>query len=156
LHSATAPGAVQSLLSLGVSPYFLCTSLLAVVGQRLMRTLNPQSKVALDLPMQDEIFTDIRPWLEIGQEPKVYAARAQGDANFGYSGRTGVFELMSLTPPLRELILEMRPAAEIQQRAIEGGMLDLRRAALLKVAQGITTFDEMQRVLPESELWLDQ
>jgi type II secretory ATPase GspE/PulE/Tfp pilus assembly ATPase PilB-like protein len=62
---------------------------------------------------------------------------------------------MMLNPRIRDMILQMRPARELQQAAVADGMLDLRRAALLKVAQGMTTFDEMQRVLPDAEMWFD-
>ncbi|MDX1945797.1 MAG: ATPase, T2SS/T4P/T4SS family [Pirellulaceae bacterium] len=155
LHSATAPLAVQSLLSLGVSPYFLCTSLVAVVGQRLMRTLNDRTKTPLDLSIAPQLFEDVQPWLDLGFTPQAFAASSNGDPNFGYAGRAGAFEIMTLSPKLRDMVLQMRPARELQQAAVAEGMLDLRRAALLKVAQGITTFDEMQRVLPDSELWFD-
>lgn len=151
LHSATAAGAIQSLLSFGVSPYFLCTSILAVIGQRLMRTLSQRTRRPMDLSIQPHIFDEIRPWLELGEGTSAFAAGDGPDG--GYDGRTGVFEIMSLTPALRTMILESRPAVEIQQKALEEGMIDFRRASLMKVAQGITTFDEMQRILPSGEGW---
>ena len=155
LHAAVAATGVQSMLSLGVKPYFLCTSLLAVLGQRLMRTLRMDTRVPIDLSSAPHTFDEVRDWLEYGQGNVAYAASADGDRNEGYIGRTGVYEVMTLTPSVRRMIQEARPASELHNRAVEDGMLDFRRAALLKVAQGITTFDEMQRILPTGDTWLD-
>lgn len=155
LHASVAATAIQSLLTLGVSPYFLCTSLLAVICQRLIRTLQPQSRVPIDLTNAPHTFDEIRPWLEYGQGGTAFAASADGDCNEGYSGRSGVFEVMTPTPTIRRMITDMRPAGEIQSQAVDEGMLDFRRASLLKVAQGVTTFDEMQRILPTGDTWID-
>jgi type II secretory ATPase GspE/PulE/Tfp pilus assembly ATPase PilB-like protein len=67
----------------------------------------------------------------------------------------GVFEIMSLNRQLRKLILEARPADELQQAAIASGMVEFRRAAMLKVAQGITTTEEVLRELPAEYLGLE-
>jgi type II secretory ATPase GspE/PulE/Tfp pilus assembly ATPase PilB-like protein len=155
LHASVAATAIQSLLSLGVSPYFLCTSLLAVTCQRLIRTLRPETRVPIDLSSAPHTFDEIRPWLDYNQGNTAYAASAEGDRNEGYASRTGVFEVMTPSPAIRRLITDMRPASDIQSRAVEEGMLDFRRASLLKVAQGITTFDEMQRILPTGDTWID-
>jgi general secretion pathway protein E len=155
LHASVAATAIQSLLTLGTSPYFLCTSLLAVVCQRLLRTLKPESRVPIDLSGAPHTFDEIRPWLEYGQGTTAYAASADGDRNEGYAGRTAAFEVMAPSPAIRRMITDMRPASDIQARAVEDGMLDFRRACMLKVAQGITTFDEMQRILPTGDTWID-
>lgn len=149
LHSATAAGAVQSLLSLGVSPYFLCTSMLAVIGQRLMRTLSTKSRRPLEVAPQPSVFDEVRPWLESPEAVTPFAAGEGPDG--GYDGRTGVFEILALSPALRGMVLATRPARELHQKALEEGMVDFRRAALLKIAQGLTTFEEMQRILPAGE-----
>jgi type II secretory ATPase GspE/PulE/Tfp pilus assembly ATPase PilB-like protein len=155
LHASVAATAIQSFLTLGVSPYFLCTSLLAVICQRLARTLRPETRVPIDLSSAPNTFDEVRPWLEYGQGTVAYAASAEGDRNEGYAGRCGIFEVMTPSPSIRRFITDMRPASDIQSRAVEEGMLDFRRACLLKVAQGITTFDEMQRILPTGDTWID-
>jgi len=147
LHAPVAAAAAQSLLSLGVPRYLLCESLLCIAGQRLMRTVNPETALPVDLSSAPMTFEEVQPWLA---EPvtSVRAASHGPDGIEDYVGRTGVFEILSITPTIRRLIAEGKPAAAIARHAVSEGMLDFRRAALLKVASGLTTFDEMQRVLP--------
>jgi len=149
MHAPTAAAAVGSILGLRVPSHFVASTLLAVVSQRLARTLDPQTRVPIDLSSAPRTFEDVRPWLKDGEGQIVYAAR---DEN-GYSGRTGVFELMTMTTALREMIFNREPAGAIARQAREEGMIDLSRAALIKVAQGVTSFDEIQRVLPDPEVW---
>lgn len=155
LHASVAATAIQSILNLGVSSYFLCTSLLGVICQRLARTLPIDSRVPIDLSGQPDAFDEVRPWLEQGHRHIAYAAAGDSQPNEGYIGRIGVFEVMSMTPTIRRLVGESRPASEIQTAAVDEGMLDFRRAALLKVAHGFTSFDEMQRILPTGDTWMD-
>jgi type II secretory ATPase GspE/PulE/Tfp pilus assembly ATPase PilB-like protein len=154
LHAPVAAGAIQSMLALGVHPHFLCSSLLGVIGQRLVRTLCPKSKVPLDLSHAPRTFEEVRRWLPAGHEPTVFAAAPQGNTSDGYAGRSGVFEVLSLTPGVRQRIAAGRPLGEISQQAIDDGMLDFRRASLLKVALGETSFDEILRVVPTAEQWV--
>jgi len=154
LHAPVAAGAIQSMLALGIHPHFLCASLLGVIGQRLIRTLCPETKVRLDLGYTRQMFQEIERWIPPGEEPQVYAASPDGNATDGYAGRTGVFEILSLTPAVRQRIATGRPLNEISQQAIDDGMLDFRRASLLKVALGETSFDEILRVVPTAEQWV--
>ncbi|HUY33244.1 MAG TPA: GspE/PulE family protein [Pirellulales bacterium] len=159
LHAPVAAGAIQSMLALGIHPHFLCSSLLGVIGQRLIRTLGSETKVRLDLSHAPRTFEEIGRWLPPDHEPTVYAAARQGEsgdgpANEGYAGRTGVFELLSLTPAVRQRIAQGRPLNDISQQAIDDGMLDFRRASMLKVALGETSFDEILRVVPTAEQWV--
>jgi type II secretory ATPase GspE/PulE/Tfp pilus assembly ATPase PilB-like protein len=151
LHSAVAASALQSITCLGAPPYFLATSLIAVIGQRLMRTLSPQAKVPLNLSLAPHTFDEVRQWLPPDQSCTVYAANSHGEPDEGYVGLTGLFEIMMVSPTLRKFISDGRTATDIARRAMEEGMIDFRRAALIKVAQGITSFDEMQRTLPNIE-----
>ena len=153
LHASVAAAAVQSMLGLGVPSQFLASSLLAVISQRLVRTLNPNTRVPVDLSMAPRTFEEVQNWLEPGQGKVVYTAGEQAEGNEGYQGRTGVFELMTMSPKLRELINEMAPAAVIHEQFLAEGMLDFQRAAMLKVAEGVTSFDEMHRSLPTVDEW---
>jgi type II secretory ATPase GspE/PulE/Tfp pilus assembly ATPase PilB-like protein len=153
LHAPVAVGAVQSLLGLGIHPHFLSSSLLGVISQRLVRTLSSYNRLPLDLGHAPRTFEDVKRWLEPNVEPKVFAAVRGADGEEIYVGQTAVFELLSLTPGLRQLIAEGRPFGDLAEKAVEEGMLDFRRASLLKVAQGITTFDEVLRVIPTAEQW---
>jgi type II secretory ATPase GspE/PulE/Tfp pilus assembly ATPase PilB-like protein len=163
LHAPVAASAIQSMLGLGISPYLLCSSLLGVIGQRLVRVLNRETAVPIDLSDAPGTFDEVRPWLEPDQGRIVYMAPPAGDNGAGpngtahsYSGRTGVFEIMTTSTALRKLILDMRPASALARQSVEEGMIDFRRAALLKVAQGITSFDEMQRAVPSGSMWMDE
>jgi type II secretory ATPase GspE/PulE/Tfp pilus assembly ATPase PilB-like protein len=148
LHSAVAASAVQSMIGLGATPFFLATSLLAVISQRLLRVLDPATRVPLDLSMAPHTFDEVRAWLQPDEAVTVYAANKNGTVDEGYAGLTGLYEVMMVSPPVRKLISDGRPASEIARCAVDEGMIDFRRAALIKVAQGITSFDEMQRVVP--------
>jgi general secretion pathway protein E len=151
MHSAVAASAVQSMISLGATPYFLATSLVAVVSQRLMRTLSPEKRVPLDLSLAPHTFDEVRTWLQPDEGYTVYAANRHGNQDEGYSGLTGLFEVLMVSPAIRKLISDGRPASEIARCAVNEGMVDFRRSALIKVAQGLTSFDEMQRVVPNIE-----
>ncbi|HWB12494.1 MAG TPA: GspE/PulE family protein [Pirellulales bacterium] len=154
LHAPVAVGAIQSLLGLGIHPHFVSSSLLGVISQRLVRTLSSYNRMPLDLAHAPQTFEEVRQWLEPNIEPKAYAAVRGADGEEIYVGRTAVFELLSLTPSLRQMIADGRPFGELAEKALEGGMIDFRRASLLKVAQGVTTFDEVLRVIPTAEQWV--
>jgi len=156
LHAPVAAAGVQSMLNLGAHPHFLSTSLLGVIAQRLVRTLANDSKIAFDLSEAPQTFEELRPWLAPGQGLTMYGPNANDHANpDGYSGRTAVFEVMPMTRELRRLVSESRPACELESRAIDEGMLEFRRAALLKVAQGVTSTEEVLRSVPTEYLGLD-
>lgn len=148
LHSPTAAGAIQSMLALGVQPHFLATSLLGSLSQRLVRTLNQALKIPIDISLSMATFEEILDWLPEGEETTIYSPGSSPDCPEGYDNRTGVFELMHVTQDIRELILKNASASEIQAKAIEHGMIEFRRAALLKVAEGITTVEEVLRAIP--------
>ena len=153
---AVGGGAMQSMLSLGAHPHFLSNSLQGVIAQRLVRTLCPECKVPFDLGEMPQTFEEVRPWLEPGEGQYLYGARGCPKCfQTGYAGRTGVFEVLRMTRELRRLIADGRPAREIRQKAVEEGLLDLRRAALLKVARGETNAEEVLRTIPSEELGLD-
>jgi len=159
LHAPVASSAVHSMLGMGISPYLLCSSVLGVIGQRLVRVLNPKTRMPIDLSDAPETFAEIRPWLDDDDGKTVYMAPGpaeNGIAADSYDGRTGVFEILLTSPALRKTIAEQKSASAIAQKAIEEGMIDFRRAALIKVAKGITSFDEMQRTVPTGSMWVDE
>jgi type II secretory ATPase GspE/PulE/Tfp pilus assembly ATPase PilB-like protein len=156
VHAPSAPGAVQSLLALGVNPYFLSGSLQGVIAQRLVRTLCPCCKVAYDLDDAPGAFEDVRAWLEPDEGRTLFGARGCPEClDTGYSGRTGVFEVLRINRELRRLIADRRPTGELRDAAARAGLLDLRRAALLKVARGQTNAEEVLRAIPPEDLGLD-
>jgi len=157
VHAPSAPGAVQSLVGLGANAHFLSSSLQGVVAQRLVRTLCARCNVAFELDDSPRTFDEVRDWLEPGEGRALHGARGCLDClQTGYSGRTGVFEVLRITRELRPLIAEGRPTGELRDKALQAGLLDLRRAALLKVARGQTNAEEVLRAIPPEDLGLDE
>lgn len=152
LHAPVASAAVHSLLRLGVHPYLLSNSLIGVVAQRLIRTLCPQCKETFEVPAP-RLFEGVRQWLQPGQGEVLCGANGcPACFGTGYSGRTGVFEMLAVTAAIRELIDDSAPVSAIRKKAVEEGMIEFRHAAVLKVAQGLTTIEEVVRVLPAEYL----
>jgi type II secretory ATPase GspE/PulE/Tfp pilus assembly ATPase PilB-like protein len=149
LHAPIAAGAIDSMLALGVHPHFLGTGLLGILTQRLVRTLCPECRVAVDISESPHTFDDVKRWLPPDQDHAIYAAPGCEHCHQdGYTDRTGVFEVLRASREIRRLVAEGRTAREIRATAIAEGMLDMRRSALLKVAQGITSTEEILRVIP--------
>jgi len=156
LHAPTAPAAINSMYALGVQPYFLASSLLGILAQRLVRTLCPQCRVAVDLSDSPQTFDDVRKWLGPDQGRTIYApAGCPACRNEGYSGRTGVFEVLRISRELRRQIAERRTTRDLRDHAVREGMLDVRRCALLKVAEGVTSIEEAMRAIPAEHLLPD-
>jgi type II secretory ATPase GspE/PulE/Tfp pilus assembly ATPase PilB-like protein len=156
LHSPTAGGAVQSTLNLGVHPHFFSSCLRGVIAQRLLRTLCPKCKVAYDLSESPLTFEEIERWLEPGQGKQIFSAPGcPACGQTGYTGRVGVFEVLNATPGVRKLMAVTAPANEIQRQSISEGMVEFRRSGLLKIAQGITSTEEVIRVVPSEHLGIE-
>jgi type II secretory ATPase GspE/PulE/Tfp pilus assembly ATPase PilB-like protein len=153
LHAPLAAGAVQSMLALGANPHFLATSLLGSIAQRLLRVLCPACKVGFDLDEPLETFTEVQRWLEPGQGKQLFGpAGCPKCHGTGYSALTGVFEVLAVSPAVRKLVLARQPMYALRQKALEEGMMEFRQSALLKVAQGQTTVEEVFRVVPTEYL----
>ena len=156
LHAPVAAGAIDAMLALGAVPHFLATSLIGIVSQRLVRKLCRHCKVSFDLSGAPETFDDIRKMLKPGQGELIHSAPGcERCFQEGYNDRTGIAEVLRVTKEIRQLIFERRSAREIRDEALGQGMLDLRRSALLKVAQGITSTEELIRVIPTEHLLPD-
>jgi len=156
LHAPGAPAAVQCLKNLGAHPHFLAASLRGVISQRLVRTLCPGCRTSLDISDAPFAFEEISSELEPGEGRTLFAAAGCKACDMtGYAGRTGIFEIMHVTPAIRELIGGARPSRELRDKAVEEGMLQFRQAALLKVVRGQTSIEEIFRVIPTEHLLLE-
>jgi type II secretory ATPase GspE/PulE/Tfp pilus assembly ATPase PilB-like protein len=156
LHAPVAAGAIQSMRSLGVRSHFLSTCLLGVVAQRLIRTLCPACKSSFDISHAPHTFDEVRQWLNPEEGRHLYAPRGcKACDGTGYDDRTGVFEIMAFTPEIRQLIADGKPTREVRAKAIEQGMREFRHAAMLKVAQGQTSTEEVFRTIPPEYLILE-
>ena len=153
VHAPAAPTAVQSMRNLGVHPHFLAASLRGVVAQRLARTFCPECRTTVDLGDAPGVFDEVKPLLAGDEGRTLYAAGGcNACAMTGYVSRTGVFEVMPATASLRDLIADARPARELRDKAVRDGMIQFRQAALVKVAQGRTSIEEVFRVIPTEHL----
>lgn len=156
LHAPIAVGAIQSMHDLGVHPSFLASSLRGVIAQRLVRTLCPKCKVKFDMSGNEYIFDEVRPWLESSEGKDLHGpGKCDACRSTGYAGRTGVFEILALGRELRHRVSERRPVMELQQQAIAEGLIQYRQTALLKVARGQTSIEEVMRVIPSEHLGLE-
>jgi general secretion pathway protein E len=156
LHAPIAAGAIQSMLSLGVHPHFLSSSLRGVIAQRLIRTLCPACKMSFDLSMAPHTFEEVKQWLEPGEGHVLYAAKGCRECHMaGYTGRTGVFEVLPISRDIRKLIFEKAATLAIRKKGMEEGMIEFKQSALLKVARGLSSAEEVLRVVPTEFLGLD-
>ena len=146
LHTNDAPGAVTRLVDMGVEPYLVSSSLLAILAQRLVRLLCPACRRPHRLTREEALELGLSPE-EAGEGVDVFApggcAQCMGT---GYRGRTGIYELLVVTEPLRELILRHRDATTLRNAALEQGMVTLRRDGARKVLAGLTSVEEVLRV----------
>jgi type II secretory ATPase GspE/PulE/Tfp pilus assembly ATPase PilB-like protein len=157
LHAPIAAGAVQTMLSLGVHPHFLSSSLLGVIAQRLVRALCPYCKERIDISDIPQTFDEVRPWLAPGEGQALYAAKGCPRCHqTGYTSRSGVFEVLRINRELRRMIAEGQPTRALRQKAIEDGFIELKKSAMLKVARGETSAEEILRAIPSEYLDIDE
>jgi len=146
LHTNDAPTAITRLNDIGVEPFLIAASLIGVLAQRLVRKICPKCKEPYNPPMEA---------LErLGFEPDpdnpitFYRGRGCEECRHtGFKGRTGIFELMSIDAELAELIVKNASAMELREAARAKGMRTLQEDGLKKVLEGITTIDELIRVV---------
>ena len=142
LHTNDAPGAITRLIDMGVEPFLISSTLEAVLGQRLLRGICPNCrdtyKPSEDLLAQLEISRR-----DIGGKNFYYGKGCETCNQTGYKGRKGIYELMKITDPIRELINERAPTVALKQKAIELGMVTLRQDGLRSIFAGDTTIEEV-------------
>jgi type II secretory ATPase GspE/PulE/Tfp pilus assembly ATPase PilB-like protein len=157
LYAPLAAGAVQSMRGWGVNLHFLGHTLLGVVAQRLVRKLCPQCRTPFPLPVDGpHPFEEVQAWLEPEEGRSLFAAHGcPACLQSGYSARMGVFEILRMSQAVRRLILEGRPPQVLREQARREGMIELRQAALLKMARGETTAEEVIRDVPSEDLGLE-
>jgi type IV pilus assembly protein PilB len=142
LHTNDAPGAVTRLIDMGVEPFLISSTLDAVLGQRLLRTICPNCRTTYQ-PTQsllDQLQLSRR---DIGEKNFYYGKGCDTCNNTGYKGRKGIYELMKISDPIRELINERAPTVVLKQKAIELGMVTLRQDGLRSIFDGDTTIEEV-------------
>ena len=151
IHAPVAAAAIESMRSLGVNNHFLSTALRGVLSQRLVRTLDPDRRVEYDITHAPQVFEPIRHLLGEDEGKTIYAPGAT-DGHTGYTGRTGVFEVMTMSNTLRDLISHGADTHKLREQARHEGILGFKANALLKVAHGETSIEEVFRVVPAEYL----
>jgi type IV pilus assembly protein PilB len=142
LHTNDAPGAVTRLIDMGVEPFLISSTLEAVLGQRLLRSICPQCRIAYQ-PSETMLAQLGLARRDIGEKNFYYGKGCDACNQTGYKGRKGIYELMKITDPLRELINERAPSVTLKAKAIELGMVTLRQDGLRSIFAGDTTIEEV-------------
>jgi type IV pilus assembly protein PilB len=144
LHTNDAPSTISRLMNMGVEPFLVATSVNLICAQRLVRRVCQECKEPLEIPGQALLDAGFTP--EEAGTTVIYHGRGCAKCNKGgYKGRVGLYEVMEITDDLRELILVGASAVELKKKALEQGMISLRRSGLTKVAAGQTTLEEVVR-----------
>jgi len=151
LHTNDAPSAITRMMELGVPPYLLNATLLGVLAQRLVRTLCKQCKQPDDGGNRDTLTAAVKPWkLSGGYHP--YKPVGCVDCRMsGFRGRMGLYELLTVTEALKEKINQSPSIDMLRRQAVQDGMRPLRLAGALRVAEGVTTLDEVITATPPLE-----
>ncbi|MCA9727516.1 MAG: type IV-A pilus assembly ATPase PilB [Candidatus Eisenbacteria bacterium] len=146
LHTNDAPSTLNRLIDMGVEPFLVASSVNLILAQRLVRRLCEKCKEPLEL--SDELMAELELTPDSTKGATPFQPKGCYDCNdTGYRGRQGIYEVMLITPAVRDLILEHRPTSEIKVQAVKEGMLTLRMDALEKLKLGMTSVEE---VLKES------
>ena len=145
LHTNDSASAVTRLIDMGIEPFLVTSSVISILAQRLVRTVCNECKAAYT--PDEESLQNIGITSEMFAGKKIYEGEGcQGCLNTGYRGRSGIFELMILDDPIKNLILKTSDSNAIKRKAVEQGMTTLRQDGALKVVNGITTVAEVHRV----------
>ena len=147
LHTNDAPSSISRLLDLGVQPFLIQSTLLGIIAQRLVRTLCPHCKREAQLDDADW-ETLVSPW-KAPKPRKVYEAVGCLECrNTGYKGRVGLYEMLQFTQKLKPYVTERLDLDALREAAYKDGMKPLRLRGAQKVAEGVTTVEEVMRVAP--------
>jgi type IV pilus assembly protein PilB len=144
LHTNGAPETITRLMNMGIEPFLVATSVHLICAQRLIRRVCKECAEPFEVPIQTLIDEGYGP--EEAKTVKLMKGKGCGVCNnTGYKGRTGLYEVMEVDDEIRELVLVGASALELKKKAIERGMITLRRSGLTKVALGFTTLEEVAR-----------
>jgi type IV pilus assembly protein PilB len=150
VHTNDAPSAVVRLRDMGIEPFLITSSLIGVLAQRLVRVICAKCREAYTPPL--DALKRLGVDLEHAEDVHLFRGRGcEACRKSGYKGRIGVFELMVMNDRLRSLAVSGAPTEQLRDAAIEDGMRTLKQDAIQKVLEGVTTFEEMLRVVFVSE-----
>jgi type IV pilus assembly protein PilB len=142
LHTNDATGAVTRLIDMGMEPFLISSTLLAVLAQRLLRTICKNCQTPFEPTEEQLVLLNLSP-LDLGDKVFNYGRGCQVCNDTGYKGRKGIFELLIVSEAIRALINERAPTVVLRQKAIELGMVTLREDGLRTIFEGDTTIEEV-------------
>ena len=142
LHTNDSPGAVTRLVDMGVEPFLISSTLMAVLGQRLVRTSCTNCRTPFEPTEQQLSLLGLSPH-DLGDKVFHYGRGCSTCNDTGYKGRKGIFELLVVSDAIRSLINERAPTIVVRQKAVELGMVTLREDGLRTIFEGDTTIEEI-------------
>ena len=147
LHTNDAPSAVVRMVDMGVEPFLISSTVIGVLAQRLARMICQKCKKNYEVPANELRRFGFKP-----KDPDEMVTLYRGEGceacrNTGFKGRTGIYELMRINDEVRELVVRRAPLADVRAAAKANGMHELKEDGLLKVLSGMTTPDEVMRVV---------
>jgi len=151
LHTNDSASAVTRLIDLGVPPYLIGSTVIGVLAQRLVRTLCPNCKQPDDGLTREKLDEVVKPWRLSGAIKPCKPVGCLECRMTGYRGRAGLYELLTVTDAARGAIHPVTDAAKLRHQSLADGLRPLRLAGAMKVAEGLTTLDEVLRATPAWE-----
>jgi len=148
LHTNDAPSAVSRLMELGVPSYLINATLLGVLAQRLVRTLCPQCRQPDDSARRETLAEMVKPWQVTGSYRPYKPVGCVDCRMTGFRGRMGLYELLTVTEAFKEKVSKEPNIDALRRQAISEGMRPLRLAGALKVAEGLSTIEEILAATP--------
>jgi type IV pilus assembly protein PilB len=142
LHTNDSPGAVTRLVDMGVEPFLISSTLVAAIGQRLVRTTCKNCRTPFEPTETQLALLNLSPH-DLGDKTFYYGRGCSACHDTGYKGRKGIFELLVISDAVRALINERAPTVVIRQKAVELGMIPLREDGLRSIFDGDTTIEEV-------------
>ncbi len=142
LHTNDAPGAVTRLIDMGTEPFLISSTLMAVLGQRLVRTICKNCRTPFEPTESQLALLNLSPH-DLGDKVFYYGRGCSNCNDTGYRGRKGIFELLVASDTIRALITERAPTVVLRQKAVELGMVTLREDGLRSIFEGDTTIEEV-------------
>ncbi len=146
LHTNDAPSTVNRLLNMGIEPFLVASSVNSIVAQRLARRVCEECREADPEVSEQDLIAAGMEEDEAKQMSPIRGAGCSLCSETGYKGRVAVYEVMPLTEELKDFVLNGASTLELKREAIRGGMTSLRRSALNKILEGVTTLSEVFRV----------
>ena len=151
LHTNDSPSAITRLIDLGVPPYLISATVIGVLAQRLSRSLCPSCKKPDPTVTRESLNALAQPWALGGAVRAYKAVGCEACRNTGYRGRAALYELMQIDDDCRDALHPQLDMAALRKHAVSEGLMPLRIAGLAKVAEGVTTLDEVLRGTPRWE-----